>query len=391
MPGTIELIKYTSPMLEIAQAVVEAKGEELKKCYQCGTCTAVCPWGNLIDFNPRQFIEEIRLGFEGFEENSWKCVNCRLCQDKCPNQIDIPQLFQSVRSILLAWQSCPSELNFALAGIRSQGNPWQEDKEKRGEWAKDVALPEFTPGTEYLFFNCCANDYDTRNQAIAEAAVEILNTAGLNFGYLGNKATCCGDMAYTAGENEIFQSTSAKNMQTFTELQVEKILTLSPHCLNAFKNRYEFEKNRPTSTHLVETYSELVKNEILKPQFEVNAKVTYHDPCYLGRYNGIFDAPRDILQAIPGVELIEMNHNREHSFCCGGGGGGAWLDTVKGERLGDLRVLEAVEASAEVIVTACPYCVQMLEASIVGLGIEDKIKVMEISEILLSSLKQEEK
>jgi Fe-S oxidoreductase len=123
----------------------------------------------------------------------------------------------------------------------------------------------------------------------------------------------------------------------------------------------------------------------------VNARVTYHDPCYLGRYNGVFDAPRNILNAIPGVELIEMNHNREHSFCCGGGGGGAWLDTVKGERLGDLRVLEAMETSAEIIVTACPYCVQMLEASIIGLDIEEKIKVMEISEILLSSLKKEEK
>jgi Fe-S oxidoreductase len=378
-------------MLEIAQTVAEAKGGELKNCYQCGTCTSVCPWGNLKDFNPRQLIEEIRLGFEGFEEDAWKCVNCRLCQDKCPNQIDIPQLFQSVRSILLEWQSCPPELNFALAGLRSQGNPWQEDKDKRAEWAKGIELKEYKAGMEYLFYTCCANDYDTRNQTVALAAVEILNMAGLDFGYLGNKAACCGDMAYTAGENEIFTKSSDKNKQTFADMQVEKILTLSPHCLNAFKNRYEYENNQPDTVHLVETYRELIESGQLKPQFEVNARVTYHDPCYLGRYNGVFDAPRNILNAIPGVELIEMNHNREHSFCCGGGGGGAWLDTVKGERLGDLRVLEAMETSAEIIVTACPYCVQMLEASIIGLDIEEKIKVMEISEILLSSLKKEEK
>ncbi len=386
-----EFVKYTSPMLEIAQAVAEARGEEIKLCYQCGTCTAVCPWGNLKDFNPRKIIEQVRLGFEGYEEAAWTCVNCRLCQDKCPNEINIPQIFQAVRSILLMWNACPPELNVTLASLRDEGNPWQESRDKREEWTKDFNVPAYEAGSEYLLFSCCTNDYDPRNQKDIKAAVEILTQAGVKFGYMGNKEVCCGDMAYTAGENDAYNNLSSTNKDAFKELQVGNIITLSPHCLNAFKNRYEFEdSDRPESVHVVEIYAKLINDKVIQPEHEVARKVTYHDPCYLGRYNNIYDEPREIINAIPGIELVEMNNNRENSFCCGGGGGGAWLETVKGERLGDLRVLEAIETGAEAIITACPFCVQMLEASIKGLEVEDKISVITISELLLSSLKKEE-
>ena len=391
MPSTSEFVKYASPMLEMAQTVVEAKGEELKLCYQCGTCTAVCPWGNLKDFNPRKLIEMIRLGFEGFEEDSWKCVNCKLCWDKCPNQINIPQLFQAVRSILLEWNASPPELNIALTSIKDEGNPWQEPKDKRDEWTKDFSVPPYEQGKEYLLFSCCTNDYDPRNKKVIKAVVELLNMAKQSYGYIGNKEVCCGDIAYTAGENDVYANLSNTNKETFKELGVKNIITISPHCLNAFKNRYEFnEKDKPQSIHLVEIFAKLIKDKVLQPQGEIKKKVTYHDPCYLGRYNDIYDEPRYIIGSIPGIEFIEMNNIRENSFCCGGGGGGAWLETVKGERLGDLRVLEALEAGAEVIITACPYCVQMLEASILGLSIDDKIQVRTVSELLLASLKKEE-
>ncbi len=391
MPTTSELMKFAAPMLEMAQTVVEAKGEELKLCYQCGTCTSVCPWGNLKDFNPRKLIEMIRLGFEGFEDDSWKCVNCKLCWDKCPNQINIPQIFQSVRSILLAWNACPPELNIALTSLRDEGNPWQESKEKRDEWTKDFPVPAYEQGTEYLLFSCCTNDYDPRNKKDIKAVVEILNMAKVNYGYIGNKEVCCGDIALSAGENEGYGMLSNKNLEIFRELAVKKILTISPHCLNAFKNRYEFNEGEEVqSSHLVQTYAKLIEDKVLEPKGEIKNKVTYHDPCYLGRHNDIYDEPRFIINSIPGIEFVEMNNIRENSFCCGGGGGGCWLETVKGERLGDLRVLEAVETGAEVIITACPYCVQMLEASILGLGIDEKIKVRTVSELLLSSLKNEE-
>lgn len=389
MPATSELVKSVAPMLEMATAVIEAKGEELRLCYQCGTCTAICPWGNLKDFNPRKLIEMVRLGFEGFEDDSWRCVTCKHCWDKCPNQINIPQLFQAVRSVLLAWNACPPELKATLTSLRDEGNPWQQPKANRGSWIKEMSVPVYEKGTEHLLFTCCTNDFDPRNQLDARAAVELLRMAGVSFGYAGNRQVCCGDIPYTVGENELFAGLQEKNQGLFAELDVKKIITLSPHCQNAFKNRYEYKGGKPSSVHLVELLAKLVKEGTLKPQHEVTMKATYHDPCYLGRYNGIYDEPRAILAAIPGLEFIEMNTIRENSFCCGGGGGGGWLETLKGERLGDLRVCEAMECGAEVIVTACPYCVQMLEASILGLGIDAKLKVKTVSEVLLSSLKNE--
>jgi len=191
--------------------------------------------------------------------------------------------------------------------------------------------------------------------------------------------------------NDIYMNLVYKNKEMFKELNVRKIITSSPHCLNAFKNRYTYdsEKNRPNTVHIVETFADLIKKKQLNPKYPFNKKVTYHDPCYLGRYCNIYDAPRDIITAIPEIKFVEMRLIREKSHCCGGGGGGAWLETVKGQRLGDLRVLEAIETGAEVIVTACPYCVQMLESSILGLEKQDDISVMTISELLLKSLKNE--
>jgi Fe-S oxidoreductase len=393
MTNKSELINFISPMLEIAQAVMEAKGDELKLCYQCGTCTAFCPWGNLKNFNPRKLIEMVRLGFEGFEEGMWTCVNCKLCQDKCPIQINIPQLFQSVRSILLEWNSGPAELNIPIASLKDNDNPWQQPKDSRDEWAKTIKVPPFKDDTEYLLYTCCTNDYDPRNQKDALAAIEILKRAKVDFGYIGNSQACCGDMVYTVGNNDIYASLETKNKAMFQQLGVKKIITFSPHCMNAFNNRYTYEadENKPECQHLVEIYDNLIRENKLEFKLPIKQKVTYHDPCYLGRYCNIYDAPRNVINAIPEIQFIEMQYIREKSHCCGGGGGGAWLETEKGERLGDLRILEAIEVGAEVIVTACPYCVQMLETSILGLEKENQIQVLSISELLLKSLKNEEK
>jgi len=372
-------------MLEIAQTVEEVGGEELRKCYQCGTCSAVCPWGKLLPFSPRNFIEMVRLGLEGFEEATWTCVNCKLCWDRCPQDINIPQLFQSVRNILLEWGSNPAELNFALASLRSDGNPWGEPREKKTAWAEKHQVPVGTADHEYVLFACCTNEFDQRNQKDGAAVARVLEKAGVGFGYIGEAGTCCGDMVHSAGETTIYDNLERKNLEAFKNLEGRKLLTISPHCLNAFRKKYPLSGG-VESLHISELLADLVADGTLKPTAAVDKKVTYHDPCYLGRYNDIYDAPRAVLNAIPGLELVEMDHTRDRSMCCGGGGGGAWMERNKGERLGDLRVMEALKTGAELIVTACPFCVQMLEASILGLDADEKLKVITLSEILLDSL-----
>jgi Fe-S oxidoreductase len=372
-------------MLEIAQAVEDVGGEELKRCYQCGTCTAVCPWGNLEDFSPRRFIEMTRLGIEGFEGFSWTCANCRLCRDNCPQEIDIPGIFQAVRRVLLEWGSNPSELNLAIASLRSDGNPWGEPAQKKTAWAEKLAVPGLAPDHDHVLFACCTNELDPRGQKSAAATAAVLTRAGVSFGYLGDRGTCCGDQVHSVGQNALSGKLERKNVEAFRDLGGRTLVTLSPHCLHAFRNR--FPGDLPVRTvHVTELLADLVAGGRLTPVKPVELKATYHDPCYLGRYNEVYDAPRAVLAAIPGLQITEMAHSREESLCCGGGGGGAWMDRPKGKRLGDLRVLEALAVAADTIVTACPFCVQMLEASILGMSMDQVLRVRTVSEVLLESL-----
>jgi Fe-S oxidoreductase len=383
--------KVMSPAMEIAKAVEEAGGEELKKCYQCGTCSAVCPWGNLRPFSPRAFIEMARLGLEGFEAAAWTCVSCKQCWDRCPQQINIPQLFQAVRSILTEWNSRPATMNAPLGCLRAAGNPWGETVEARDAWVRAAEVPAFGPGTEHLLFTCCTNDYDARNRRDSMAVVEVLRDAGVSFGHVGNEERCCGDMAYTAGDNGAYRQLQAENREMFGKNRVASMIVTSPHCLNAFRKRYDWKEGEaPRSLHVTELFEQKIRDGSLKPTRPIAKKVTYHDPCYLGRHNGIYDAPRNVLKAIPGLDLVEMHHTGDRSLCCGGGGGGVWVETAKGERLGDLRIGEALEVGAEVIATGCPFCVQMLESSLMSFNLEEKLKVMTVSELLAESLRPAE-
>lgn len=392
--------KIAAPMLEIAQTVQEQGGQQLKECYQCGTCTAVCPWGDLRSFGPRRFIELARMGLEGFEGDAWTCVTCKRCWDRCPQDINIPQLFQSVRRILLESSSNPRTLNQPLGSLRAVGNPWGEPVEKREAWVRQAEVPVYGPGTEHLLFTCCTNDYDARNKQDSRAIVEVLRAAGVSFGHLGNEQRCCGDLAYTAGDTGAFEQMREANRATFGRVHPASVLVTSPHCLHAFRNRYDDPEGRKRGDgngegerryrHVVELFADLLRSGALKPSRKIARKVTYHDPCYLGRYNGVYDAPREVLAAIPGLEFREMAHHREASLCCGGGGGGVWVETAKGERLGDLRIREALDAGAETIVTACPFCVQMLESSILSFGLEEQLKVVTVAELLAEALRSGE-
>ena len=217
---------------------------------------------------------------------------------------------------------------------------------------------------------------------VAAATVKILNQAGVDFGILGEKESCCGESIRKTGNEQVFKQLAKENIKTFIDRGVKKILVSSPHCYHTFKNEYPEFNVHFEIIHISQLLSELMKDGRLKPVRDYGKKITYHDPCYLGRHNKIFDAPRDVLNNIPGAPLTEMAENRENSFCCGGGGGRIWMETPKEERFSDLRLKQAVETGAEVMVTACPYCLTNFTDSSLSLENGQKIEIKDITEIV---------
>jgi Fe-S oxidoreductase len=298
-------------------------------------------------------------------------------------------LIKSVRRQVVAAGSLPKSYNAPVQSLRQIGNPWAGTKESRLDWAKGAPLPAYTPEHEYCLFTCCTTAHDTSNdkgsQTAGLALLRLLEHAGVSYGTLGTKESCCGDLADKIGAADVAAELTGKNTAMFLEAGVAKILTLSPHCLNSFTKDYAGLKEIAV-THYTELLDQLIREGAIKPVNRLDLKVTYHDPCYLGRHSSIYEAPRRILQAIPGVTLIEMQNNRERSFCCGGGSGGPWKDRVAKESLGEVRITEAIGTGASVIATACPYCIRTLNEAIAKLGVGNKIKVQDISELLLQSV-----
>jgi Fe-S oxidoreductase len=375
-------------MVELEDVMAEV-GETFLSCLQCGTCTSVCPWNQVLSYSPRRILRQLALDAgteQSVDQAVWSCVTCNACGVNCPRGIEIIDVIKAVRGLNVTGGRVPESLAEPLASLKSEGNPWGAAREMRTEWSRDLNIPEFKLNHEYCLFACCTTAYDPSNRKAGQALPQLLAYAGIAYGALGAEASCCGDPAHNMGAGELFSELALKNSELFLQAGVKKILTTSPHCLNAFKNNYAELKGFVASEHYTELLNRLVDEGRLRPILEVAATVTYHDPCYLGRYNGIYDAPRRVLQSIPGLTLVEMANNRENSFCCGGGGGGAWSDTPRGQRLGVLRVKEALSTGAEVIATACPYCIRMLSDAVSELGVENRIVVQDLAELLLQSV-----
>jgi Fe-S oxidoreductase len=369
--------------------VMAEVGETFMSCLQCGTCTSVCPWNQVLSFSPRRILRQLALDSgteQSVDQAVWSCVTCNACGVNCPRGIEIIDIMKAVRGLNITGGRIPESFEAPLNSLKDNANPWGGDREKRLEWAGDLDLPAFTPEHEYCLFTCCTTAYDPSNREASRALPQLLEYAGIAFGTLGTEENCCGDPAHKLGAGEMFSALALKNTELFLRAGVQKILTTSPHCLNAFKNNYAKLKGSVGSEHYTELLDRLVAQGRLRPVLEVARTVTYHDPCYLGRHNGFYETPRRVLQSIPGLTLIEMANNRENSLCCGGGGGGAWSDAPPSQRLGVLRVEEALGTGAEVIATACPYCIRMLSEAVRELGVQDQIAVQDLAELLLQSV-----
>lgn len=374
------------------ETVTKDAGETFMSCMQCGTCSGVCPWSEITYYSPRQILRNVSLETctqATVDMASWECATCGSCVENCPRGIEIIDLVKSVRSQSVTAGKLPKMLEAPAKSLKKNSNPWNGRPEGRLNWATDTGMPMFGADTEYCLFTCCTTAYDTSPskgcEVSGKALRKLLLRAGVSFGALGGDEVCCGDPASALGEKEVFAGLEQKNTDRFIKSGVTKILTTSPHCLNTFKKHYTGLRGRTTAEHYTELLDRLLAKGGLKPVNALNLTVTYHDPCYLGRHSGIYDAPRNVLKRIPGLRLVEMRHSREQSLCCGGGGGGPWKQYRPDQKFSTVRVKEALDAGAHVIATACPYCTRMLNEAIADLNAKNTIRVLDISELLLTS------
>ena len=379
-------METVAPYKEIIDVIKASGGDAFKRCFQCGLCDTVCPWNRVRSFSMRKLVREATFGLTEIEsEDIWRCTTCGRCPQQCPRDVKQIESGISLRRIANDYGVYPAPVKTIRtinAGLVAQGNPFGEDREKRAAWAEGLSVKPFTEDMEILYFPGCYLSYDPRLKKVAKATANILNKAEVNFGILGSKENCCGESIRKTGDEELFKQLAKENIKTFIDNGVKKILVSSPHCYHTFKNEYpEFRVNFEI-VHISQYLFELVNEGRLQLKQDYPKKVTYHDPCYLGRHNGIYDEPRGILNKIPGLELNELPDSRSDSLCCGGGGGRVWMETLKGERFCDLRIDQALGLGAEVLATSCPYCITMLEDSRITMGVDEKIEVKDITEIV---------
>ncbi len=379
-------MKTVAPYKEIIDVIKANGGEAFKLCFQCGLCDVVCPWNRVRIFSMRKIIREATFGLTDIEsEDIWRCTTCGRCPQQCPRDVKQIESGVALRRIAAEYGVFPASVRpvRTISGsLVGKGNPLNEERKNRANWAEGLSVKTFTEGMEILYFPGCYLCYDPRLKKVARATANILNRAGIDFGILGSKENCCGESIRKTGDEEVFKRLARENIKTFIDNGVKKILVSSPHCYHTFKNEYpEFRMNFEV-VHISQFLFELINEERLKLTKEYGKKVTYHDPCYLGRHNGIYDEPREVLKKVPDLELIEMPESRIDSLCCGGGGGRIWMETPKGERFSDLRVEQAIGVGAEVLVTSCPYCIANFEDSRLTLNVTENLEVKDITEIL---------
>lgn len=379
-------METVAPFIEVIDEIKEAGGEVFNLCFQCGLCDAVCPWNKVRPFSMRKIIREATFGLTEIDgEDIWRCTTCGNCTQQCPRGVKQIEIGVSIRRVASEYEVFPASVRSARtarASLISEGNPLQGERKKRADWAKDLSVKTYTEGMEALYFVGCYFSYDPRMKKVATATANILNKAGVKFGILGDKESCCGESIRKTGSEEVFKNLARENIKTFIDNGVKKIIVSSPHCYHTFKNEYpEFMVNFEV-IYISQYLLELINDGRLELTKEYAKKVTYHDPCYLGRHNDIYDEPREALKKIPGLELIEMTDSRKNSLCCGGGGGRIWMDTPKEERFSDLRLEQANEIGAEVLVTSCPYCITNFEESRLNLEYEDILEIKDITEIV---------
>jgi succinate dehydrogenase/fumarate reductase iron-sulfur protein len=381
--------------------------EELKKfwdltlCIKCSICNSACPavidekfLGPSALTTTYRFVTDSRD--QGLDErvkpmadNVWLCTQCNSCTMFCPKKLQCANAILDDHSLLIEAGNIPRTVKDVLESVYKYHNPMGTHQMKRMDWAKDLNVRTYPATTEadVLLFTCCSNTFDIRNQNSARIVASILNKIGVDFATLGTEEWCCGDHMLRLGEKGLFEELATHNIATFQKFNAGKIVTMSPHCYNTFKNDKPYSDAKLNVQHYTEFLADAIQTGKIKPNKLVERKVAYHDPCFLGKRNDIYDAPRKILQAIPGLQLVEMKRTKQSSFCCGGGAGRVWTEEAEPEKRPCVsRVHEALGLGVDTIAVACPYCITTLEDAVKVLDVENKVTIKDVAELLNEAL-----
>jgi Fe-S oxidoreductase len=416
---------------------------DLYACVECGRCTSMCPasgTGKML--SPRELILKLRnhltekgaavtsrqpwmpaplfkntrgnqlalaneaaatlesevslIGNVITEEEIWACTTCRNCEDQCPVMNEhVDKIIDLRRYLVLTEGKLDADAQRAMTNIERQGNPWGINRKERVKWRDgrdDIQVPtakelkkageEF----EYLFFVGSMGSYDNRSQKVAQSLAHVLNLAGVKFAVLGNDEKNSGDTPRRIGNEFLFQELANANIEAFKKYDVKKIITIDPHAFNTLKNEYPEFGLEAEVYHHTQLLAQLIKEGKLTPKNPVNEVISFHDSCYLGRYNEVYDAPREILKSIPGVQLVEAERNRENAMCCGAGGGRMWMEENAGTRINVARTEQLLAVNPTMIGSGCPYCLTMISDGTKAKEVDDQVQTLDVVEILEKSL-----
>jgi len=369
-------------------------------CVECGRCQAACPAhmaGSAL--SPKQIIVKLKRHMHGElpgpihgelikPEELWACTTCMACVEECPAFIDIVDTIVDLRRYLaLSEGALPSTAPQSLQNIQRAGNPWGLPAGERLAWAQGLDVPILEPGkeVEYLYWVGCSASYDKRNQAIARAVVKILKSAGVSFAVM-QEERCHGEVARRLGEEYLYQTLQQENVAALGRYRFKKVVTHCPHCFNTIKNEFPQFGGNHEVVHHSQLIEELLRAGRIRPTKPLDATLAFHDSCYLGRYNGITEAPRNVARAVPGLRVVELPRNRARGLCCGGGGGHMWMEVKAKRRVNLIRVEEALEAKVDMVGTGCPFCLAMVDLGRKVKEAEQTLRVKDVSELVAESL-----
>ncbi len=362
--------------IEFRKSVAGSGEGRLASCYQCGTCTAICP----MNVPVRSILRGAQVGIRDLAISGalWQCATCRQCEVACPRGVDITGVIHSLRGMSYGERKVPAKLESALWRVYEEGTAWEGKKNERAKWAEGLKVKTGAPAKHLLYLDDAAS-FDPRLQRIARSLVKIFDAAEVDFAILGDKEKSSGDEVYQIGEEGFLEELAQSNIESFKSVGAEDIITVSPHSNGVFRDVYPKYGSIPPVLHYTEFLSGMLDKGLLKFRHGDGVDLTYHDPCYLGRYGGVYEEPRKLLESIPGAKLSEMDDNRSNALCCGGGGGGMFVES-EGERPSHRRVSQAAESGAAVMATACPFCVLNFEDGVKTVGAD--IKIMDVAEII---------